>query len=63
MLPDNIFDLYVCLYVDINECETGAHQCTDSQTCVNIHEGHHCFDTNRCQEPYVQVSNKWVKWF
>ncbi|XP_017330338.1 EGF-containing fibulin-like extracellular matrix protein 2a [Ictalurus punctatus] len=42
---------------DINECETGAHQCTDSQTCVNIHGGHQCFDTNRCQEPYVQVSN------
>ncbi|XP_062855863.1 EGF-containing fibulin-like extracellular matrix protein 2a [Trichomycterus rosablanca] len=42
---------------DINECETVAHQCTDGQSCVNIHGGHKCVDTNKCQEPYVQASN------
>ncbi|XP_039625064.1 EGF-containing fibulin-like extracellular matrix protein 2a isoform X1 [Polypterus senegalus] len=42
---------------DINECETNAHQCPESQTCVNIHGGYQCVDTNRCQEPYVQVSD------
>ncbi|XP_042349831.1 EGF-containing fibulin-like extracellular matrix protein 2a [Plectropomus leopardus] len=41
---------------DINECETGEHQCTDTQTCVNIHGRYQCVDTNRCQDPYVQVS-------
>lgn len=60
---DSTTDLHVCLNADINECETGAHQCTESQTCVNIHGGHQCFDTDRCKEPYAQVSNKWVKWF
>lgn len=45
---------------DINECETGEHQCTDTQTCVNIHGRYQCVDTNRCQDPYVQVSEKWV---
>ncbi|XP_026868832.1 EGF-containing fibulin-like extracellular matrix protein 2a isoform X1 [Electrophorus electricus] len=42
---------------DINECETGTHKCADGQTCVNIHGGHQCVDANRCQEPYVQVSD------
>lgn len=43
---------------DINECETGEHQCGEAQTCVNIHGRYQCVDTNRCQEPYVQVSEK-----
>uniref|UniRef100_A0AAY5KC74 EGF-like domain-containing protein n=2 Tax=Esox lucius TaxID=8010 RepID=A0AAY5KC74_ESOLU len=42
---------------DVNECETGTHQCEEGQTCVNIHGGYHCTDHNRCQEPYVQVSD------
>ncbi|KAI4819529.1 hypothetical protein KUCAC02_004774 [Chaenocephalus aceratus] len=41
---------------DINECETGEHQCTEAQTCVNIHGRYQCVEENRCQEPYVQVS-------
>lgn len=45
---------------DINECETGEHQCTETQTCVNIHGRYQCVDTNRCQDPYVRVSEKWV---
>lgn len=46
---------------DINECETGEHQCTDTQTCVNIHGRYQCVDNDRCQDPYVQVSDKWVR--
>ncbi|MBN3308080.1 FBLN4 protein, partial [Amia calva] len=48
---------HVSLCSDINECETGAHQCEETQTCVNIHGGYQCVETNRCQEPYVQVSD------
>lgn len=43
---------------DINECETGEHQCNDTQTCVNILGRYQCVDKNRCQDPYVQVSEK-----
>ncbi|XP_044617862.1 EGF-containing fibulin-like extracellular matrix protein 2 isoform X1 [Equus asinus] len=42
---------------DIDECESGAHQCSEAQTCVNFHGGYRCVDTNRCVEPYVQVSD------
>uniref|UniRef100_A0A671S0I7 EGF containing fibulin extracellular matrix protein 2b n=1 Tax=Sinocyclocheilus anshuiensis TaxID=1608454 RepID=A0A671S0I7_9TELE len=41
---------------DVNECETGTHQCGEGQVCVNIHGGHQCVNSNRCQDPYVQVS-------
>ncbi|KAG7259999.1 hypothetical protein CRUP_020746, partial [Coryphaenoides rupestris] len=40
---------------DVNECETGEHQCTESQMCVNIHGRYQCVATNTCQEPYVQL--------
>ena len=43
---------------DINECETGEHQCNGTQTCVNILGRYQCVDKNRCQDPYVQVSEK-----
>ncbi|EPQ06543.1 EGF-containing fibulin-like extracellular matrix protein 2 [Myotis brandtii] len=42
---------------DIDECESGAHQCSEAQTCVNFYGGYRCVDTNRCVEPYVQVSD------
>uniref|UniRef100_F7B0U4 EGF containing fibulin extracellular matrix protein 2 n=1 Tax=Monodelphis domestica TaxID=13616 RepID=F7B0U4_MONDO len=42
---------------DIDECESGAHQCSDGQSCVNFHGGYRCVETNRCSEPYVQVSD------
>ncbi|XP_062867718.1 EGF-containing fibulin-like extracellular matrix protein 2 [Trichomycterus rosablanca] len=41
---------------DVNECESGSHQCVEGQTCVNIHGGHKCVDSNRCQSPYIQVA-------
>ncbi|CDQ95673.1 unnamed protein product [Oncorhynchus mykiss] len=43
---------------DINECETGEHQCTTGQTCVNIHGAYQCVDTNLCQDPYIQITDK-----
>ncbi|XP_077184565.1 EGF-containing fibulin-like extracellular matrix protein 2 isoform X2 [Paroedura picta] len=54
--PQGYQQLSTRLCQDINECETGAHQCTDSQNCVNFHGGYRCVEKNRCQEPYVQVS-------
>uniref|UniRef100_A0A673YZ60 EGF containing fibulin extracellular matrix protein 2a n=1 Tax=Salmo trutta TaxID=8032 RepID=A0A673YZ60_SALTR len=42
---------------DINECETGEHQCTEGQTCVNIHGAYQCVDTNLCQDPYIQITD------
>ncbi|KAL0994125.1 hypothetical protein UPYG_G00118030 [Umbra pygmaea] len=42
---------------DVNECDTGTHQCGEGHACVNIHGGYQCTDQNRCQEPYVQVSD------
>ncbi|XP_044879821.1 EGF-containing fibulin-like extracellular matrix protein 2 [Mauremys mutica] len=42
---------------DINECETGTHQCTEAQSCINFHGGYRCVEKNRCLEPYVQVSD------
>uniref|UniRef100_A0A3B4E2C6 EGF containing fibulin extracellular matrix protein 2b n=1 Tax=Pygocentrus nattereri TaxID=42514 RepID=A0A3B4E2C6_PYGNA len=44
------------LVLDVNECESGSHQCAEGQNCVNVHGGYHCVDSNRCQDPYVQVS-------
>ncbi|MGH0176923.1 UNVERIFIED_CONTAM: hypothetical protein FKN15_073883 [Acipenser sinensis] len=40
-----------------NRSCVGTHQCTDSQTCVNIHGAHQCVENNRCQEPYVKVAD------
>ncbi|KAL7978267.1 hypothetical protein Chor_014806 [Crotalus horridus] len=41
---------------DINECESGSHQCTESQNCVNFHGGYRCVEKKLCQEPYIHVS-------
>ncbi|XP_041445954.1 EGF-containing fibulin-like extracellular matrix protein 2 isoform X2 [Xenopus laevis] len=41
---------------DINECELGTHSCSEQQTCVNFHGGYQCVEKNRCQEPFIQVS-------
>nr|XP_046173883.1 EGF-containing fibulin-like extracellular matrix protein 2 isoform X1 [Oncorhynchus gorbuscha] len=38
---------------DVNECETDIDQCGEGQTCINIHGGYQCTDSNRCREPYV----------
>ncbi|KAL8184089.1 UNVERIFIED_CONTAM: EGF-containing fibulin-like extracellular matrix protein 2 [Gekko kuhli] len=54
--PQGYQQLSTRLCQDINECETGAHQCTESQNCINFHGGYRCVEKNLCQEPYVQVS-------
>ncbi|GAA6105647.1 EGF-containing fibulin-like extracellular matrix protein 2 [Tachysurus ichikawai] len=41
---------------DVNECESGTHQCTEGQSCVNIQGGYQCVDSNRCRDPYIHVS-------
>ncbi|XP_058272407.1 EGF-containing fibulin-like extracellular matrix protein 2 [Hemibagrus wyckioides] len=41
---------------DVNECESGTQQCTEGQSCVNIHGGYQCVDSNRCRDPYIHVS-------
>nr|XP_033809503.1 EGF-containing fibulin-like extracellular matrix protein 2 isoform X1 [Geotrypetes seraphini]XP_033809504.1 EGF-containing fibulin-like extracellular matrix protein 2 isoform X1 [Geotrypetes seraphini]XP_033809505.1 EGF-containing fibulin-like extracellular matrix protein 2 isoform X1 [Geotrypetes seraphini] len=41
---------------DINECEMGTHQCSESQNCINFHGGYRCVEKNQCQEPYIQMS-------
>lgn len=46
------------LCVDVNECESGTHQCTEGQSCVNIQGGYQCVDSNRCRDPYIHVSEK-----
>ncbi|KAG7464492.1 hypothetical protein MATL_G00166190 [Megalops atlanticus] len=45
---------------DVNECETGAHTCSEGQVCVNIYGGYRCVHTNPCQEPYVQVTGNGI---
>ncbi|XP_052005693.1 EGF-containing fibulin-like extracellular matrix protein 2 [Xyrauchen texanus] len=55
--PDGYKLLGTRLCQDIHECETGTHQCSDGQTCVNIHGGYKCVNSKSCQEPYVQVSD------
>ncbi|XP_069750034.1 EGF-containing fibulin-like extracellular matrix protein 2 isoform X2 [Narcine bancroftii] len=42
---------------DVNECETGQHQCRDDQMCTNVYGGFRCVERNRCREPYIQVSD------
>ncbi|XP_067831740.1 EGF-containing fibulin-like extracellular matrix protein 2a isoform X2 [Heptranchias perlo] len=42
---------------DVNECETGQHQCSESQLCTNAYGGFQCVEKNRCQDPYMQVSD------
>ncbi|XP_059811178.1 EGF-containing fibulin-like extracellular matrix protein 2a [Hypanus sabinus] len=42
---------------DVNECETGQHQCAEEQYCINVYGGFRCVPRDHCQEPYVQVSD------
>ncbi|XP_018592799.1 EGF-containing fibulin-like extracellular matrix protein 2a [Scleropages formosus] len=55
--PEGYQQLGTRLCQDVNECETGSHQCAEGQTCVNLYGGYKCADTNRCQDPYVRVSD------
>ncbi|XP_059497444.1 EGF-containing fibulin-like extracellular matrix protein 2 isoform X2 [Stegostoma tigrinum] len=55
--PDGYQLLGTRICQDVNECETGQHQCTEEQMCTNVYGGFRCVPKNQCQEPYVQVSD------
>lgn len=46
--------------LDINECEIRNFTCTSQQTCFNIPGEYKCLDPVRCEEPYLQINEKWV---
>ncbi|KAJ8411933.1 hypothetical protein AAFF_G00155710 [Aldrovandia affinis] len=41
---------------DINECDTGNHTCTTQQVCFNFQGGFKCLDPNKCDPPYIEIS-------
>ncbi|XP_061601080.1 EGF-containing fibulin-like extracellular matrix protein 1 isoform X1 [Cololabis saira] len=41
---------------DINECETGTHNCQDDEMCWNYYGGFRCYPRNPCEPPYTQTS-------
>ncbi|XP_078062675.1 EGF-containing fibulin-like extracellular matrix protein 2 [Mustelus asterias] len=55
--PDGYQLLGTRICQDVNECETGQHQCAENQMCTNVYGGFRCVPQNQCQEPYVQVSD------
>lgn len=52
--------LLLCLSPDINECETGTHDCQDDQMCWNYYGGFRCYPRNPCEPPYTKTSEKSV---
>lgn len=45
---------------DVNECETGTHDCQDDQMCWNYYGGFRCYPRNPCETPYTKTSEKSV---
>ncbi|XP_019715453.1 EGF-containing fibulin-like extracellular matrix protein 1 isoform X3 [Hippocampus comes] len=41
---------------DVNECETGTHNCQDDEMCWNYYGGFRCYPRNPCEAPYTQSS-------
>ncbi|XP_041645108.1 EGF-containing fibulin-like extracellular matrix protein 1 isoform X1 [Cheilinus undulatus] len=41
---------------DVNECETGIHNCQDDEMCWNYYGGFRCYPRNPCEAPYVKTS-------
>uniref|UniRef100_A0A8C8A441 EGF containing fibulin extracellular matrix protein 1 n=1 Tax=Oryzias sinensis TaxID=183150 RepID=A0A8C8A441_9TELE len=41
---------------DINECETGTHDCQADEMCWNYYGGFRCYPRNPCESPYTQTS-------
>ncbi|CAG6017086.1 unnamed protein product [Menidia menidia] len=41
---------------DINECETGTHDCQDDEMCWNYYGGFRCYPRNPCEPPYTLTS-------
>lgn len=44
---------------DIDECVTGAHTCTENQTCFNIQGGFRCLSFD-CPNNYRRAGETWV---
>lgn len=43
--------------LDINECQTGAHNCSNDDACVNLHGDFRCY-TIDCPQGYEKHGNK-----
>ncbi|KAJ7996786.1 hypothetical protein DPEC_G00240640 [Dallia pectoralis] len=43
---------------DVDECDTGTHQCEEGQICVNVLGSYHCPNHKHCKEPYVHMLDK-----
>uniref|UniRef100_H3CTC1 EGF containing fibulin extracellular matrix protein 1 n=1 Tax=Tetraodon nigroviridis TaxID=99883 RepID=H3CTC1_TETNG len=41
---------------DINECETGTHNCQDDEMCWNYYGGFRCYPRNPCEAPYTKTT-------
>ncbi|XP_061914055.1 EGF-containing fibulin-like extracellular matrix protein 1 [Entelurus aequoreus] len=41
---------------DVNECETGTHNCQEGEMCWNYYGGFRCYPRNPCETPYTQTS-------
>lgn len=54
------FLLSLCQSQDINECETGTHNCQDDEMCWNYYGGFRCYPRNPCEAPYAKTSEKSV---
>ncbi len=52
--------LSFCQSPDINECETGTHNCQDDEMCWNYYGGFRCYPRNPCEAPYTKTSEKSV---
>ncbi len=52
--------LSFCQSPDINECETGTHNCQDDEMCWNYYGGFRCYPRNPCEAPYAKTSEKSV---
>lgn len=52
--------LSLCQSPDINECETGTHNCQDDEMCWNYYGGFRCYPRNPCEAPYAKTSEKSV---
>lgn len=58
-----IFPSCVCIFLqwpDINECETGTHNCQDDEMCWNYYGGFRCYPRNPCEAPYTKTAERSV---
>lgn len=54
-----LFDMDIFCVLDIDECVTGTHNCSSTQTCFNTQGGFRCLSFT-CPENYRKVSDTWV---